>query len=135
MSNYWRLRCLTCNEDGGTTWNHGGEWVKKLARRHKEISAACAMLADVRDECDLEIEVRAQYEYLNLEWLQAHRDHDVRAADEYGKVFALDGEFDPAASMAWAVEWERKDREAMASPNQVKPPPRSGPLAGRNHAR
>lgn len=137
MSNYWRLRCMTCNEDIGATWNHGDEWVKRLARRHKEISSAFALLAgDLSDDCDLEIEIKAHYEHLNLEWLLSHRDHDIRAADEYGKVFTLDGEFDPAASTLQAVEWERKDREAKASPTQVhsvQPIRRSsGPLAGRN---
>jgi hypothetical protein len=94
MSNYWSLYCVTCDDECGASWNHGGDRLQRFlgdedaTRALKSISAWYADSDNsFCERMDLTI-AGLEGSALHLgHFLIAHEHHEIVVRDEYGAIF------------------------------------------------
>jgi hypothetical protein len=82
MSNTWHLTCKDCGDSYGDGANHGEECLANLwAERDAIIAYAAEKVPEI---VSVEINDAVFGRRVRVEWLKAHREHDVRIVSEYG---------------------------------------------------
>lgn len=90
MSNYWDIKCQTCNAYMGLNLNHGGDTVNEILSVAAGIEASVfrsfqALYEAVCDDTTIRCRGSESGRF-DLVWLTSHAGHDLRASDEYGHV-------------------------------------------------
>ncbi len=91
MSNYWRLHCLTCDEDMGgdrdtMALNHG-EKALVLVIKHRDTIIAAYELYQLEEEWWIEVSISIRGAFMEIDWLMEHREHDLVVRDEYDQEY------------------------------------------------
>ncbi len=85
MSCSWDLRCLSCEVWAGFDENHGQEMLA-VAWEHREAIAALVPLSNSDALTEFRIGYSGDGGWYFINFCAAHKDHDVRTVDEYGRV-------------------------------------------------
>lgn len=77
MSEYWDIRCETCELDMYTSLKNGDHALRVLWDNR-------VALILIYQQSFNRIRVLADMEHIDMEWLATHNDHDVRVVSEHG---------------------------------------------------